>query len=154
VQEGLLAALRNLHRFEGVACISRWLTRIVINAALMRRRALPRGLTESKWERYMGMPKGVGDARTVYNEGSSVRLRRLKAVDSGMNSPRLAFQHASNGTNSEAVDFGRGTARSHFRHFSAVKLFFLWAAWLNLYELPAESPFDTKMAATHAMVER
>src|SRR5580698_7489487 len=39
VQEGLLAAYRNLPRFEGRAKFSTWLTRIVINAALMRRRS-------------------------------------------------------------------------------------------------------------------
>jgi RNA polymerase sigma-70 factor (ECF subfamily) len=39
VQEGLLAALRNLHRFEGRAQLSTWLTRIVLNSALMRRRS-------------------------------------------------------------------------------------------------------------------
>lgn len=39
VQEGLLAALRNLHRFEGRAQLSTWLTRIVLNAALMRLRS-------------------------------------------------------------------------------------------------------------------
>jgi RNA polymerase sigma-70 factor (ECF subfamily) len=40
VQEGLLSAMRNFHRFEGRARLSTWLTRIVINAALMRLRSL------------------------------------------------------------------------------------------------------------------
>jgi RNA polymerase sigma-70 factor, ECF subfamily len=39
LQEGLLAAYRNLHRFEGRSQFSTWLTRIVINAALMRLRS-------------------------------------------------------------------------------------------------------------------
>ncbi len=39
LQEGLLAAYRNLRRFEGRSQFSTWLTRIVINAALMRRRS-------------------------------------------------------------------------------------------------------------------
>jgi RNA polymerase sigma-70 factor (ECF subfamily) len=39
LQEGLLAAFRNLRRFEGRSQFSTWLTRIVINAALMRRRS-------------------------------------------------------------------------------------------------------------------
>ena len=39
LQEGLLAAYRNLPRFEGRSQFSTWLTRIVINAALMRRRS-------------------------------------------------------------------------------------------------------------------
>lgn len=40
VQEGLLSAIRNLHRFAGRARLSTWLTRIVVNAALMRLRSL------------------------------------------------------------------------------------------------------------------
>lgn len=38
LQEGLLAAYRNLRRFQGRSKFSTWLTRIVINAALMRQR--------------------------------------------------------------------------------------------------------------------
>jgi RNA polymerase sigma-70 factor, ECF subfamily len=40
LQDGLLAAYRGLKSFEGRAQFSTWLTRIVINAALMRRRGL------------------------------------------------------------------------------------------------------------------
>ena len=39
LQDGLLSAFRNLKRFEGRSQFSTWLTRIVINAALMRRRS-------------------------------------------------------------------------------------------------------------------
>ena len=39
VQDGLLSAYRNLKRFEGRSQFSTWLTRIVINAALMKRRS-------------------------------------------------------------------------------------------------------------------
>lgn len=38
VQDGLLSAVKNLNAFEGRALVSTWLTRIVINAALMRLR--------------------------------------------------------------------------------------------------------------------
>lgn len=38
LQEGLLSAFRNLKRFEGRSQFSTWMTRIVINAALMRLR--------------------------------------------------------------------------------------------------------------------
>jgi len=38
LQDGLLSAFRNLQRFEGRSQFSSWLTRIVINAALMRLR--------------------------------------------------------------------------------------------------------------------
>jgi len=40
LQDGLLCAFRSLKNFEGRAQFSTWLTRIVINAALMRRRSL------------------------------------------------------------------------------------------------------------------
>ena len=39
LQEGLLSAYRNLPKFERRSQFSTWLTRIVINAALMRRRS-------------------------------------------------------------------------------------------------------------------
>src|SRR5450755_142200 len=39
LQDGLLSAYRNLKRFDGRWQFSTWLTRIVINAALMRRRS-------------------------------------------------------------------------------------------------------------------
>jgi RNA polymerase sigma-70 factor, ECF subfamily len=39
LQEGMLSAYRNLRRFEGRSQFSTWLTRIVINAALMRLRS-------------------------------------------------------------------------------------------------------------------
>src|SRR6266446_964215 len=39
LQEALLSAYRNLPRFEGRSQFSTWMTRIVINAALMRRRS-------------------------------------------------------------------------------------------------------------------
>ena len=38
LQEGLLSAYRNVRRFEGRSKFSTWLTRIVVNAALMRQR--------------------------------------------------------------------------------------------------------------------
>jgi RNA polymerase sigma-70 factor (ECF subfamily) len=38
LQDGLLCAFRNLKSFEGRSQFSTWLTRVVINAALMRRR--------------------------------------------------------------------------------------------------------------------
>ena len=48
LQDGLLAAFRNLSRFQGRSQFSTWLTRIVINAALMRlRRTRPEVMTAS-----------------------------------------------------------------------------------------------------------
>jgi RNA polymerase sigma-70 factor (ECF subfamily) len=40
LQDGLLSAFRSLKNFEGRSQFSTWLTRVVINAALMRRRSL------------------------------------------------------------------------------------------------------------------
>jgi RNA polymerase sigma-70 factor (ECF subfamily) len=40
LQDGLLSAFLNLKSFEGRSQFSTWLTRIVINAALMRRRSM------------------------------------------------------------------------------------------------------------------
>lgn len=40
LQDGLLSAFRGLKSFEGRSQFSTWLTRIVINAALMRRRSM------------------------------------------------------------------------------------------------------------------
>jgi RNA polymerase sigma-70 factor (ECF subfamily) len=42
LQDGLLSAYRNVARFEGRCKFSTWLTRIVVNAALMRRRSANR----------------------------------------------------------------------------------------------------------------
>jgi RNA polymerase sigma-70 factor, ECF subfamily len=42
LQDGLLSAYRNIARFEGRCKFSTWLTRIVVNAALMRRRSAKR----------------------------------------------------------------------------------------------------------------
>jgi RNA polymerase sigma-70 factor, ECF subfamily len=47
LQEGMLAAYRNLRHFEGRSQFSTWLTRIVINAALMRRRSRRTHMTVS-----------------------------------------------------------------------------------------------------------
>jgi RNA polymerase sigma-70 factor, ECF subfamily len=47
VQDGLLAAVRHVKTFEGRAHFSTWLTRVVINAALMRRRKMRAHATTS-----------------------------------------------------------------------------------------------------------
>src|SRR5207248_1908437 len=52
LQEGMLSAYRNLPRFEGRSQFSTWLTRIVINAALMRlrsRRSRPAISIDEPW---------------------------------------------------------------------------------------------------------
>jgi RNA polymerase sigma-70 factor, ECF subfamily len=42
LQDALLSAYRNVARFEGRCKFSTWLTRVVVNAALMRRRSAKR----------------------------------------------------------------------------------------------------------------
>jgi RNA polymerase sigma-70 factor, ECF subfamily len=68
VQDGLFQAYSKLHSFEGRSSFSSWLTRIVINAALMTRRrksARPQlsldEILESQAERY---PRGAVDPRS------------------------------------------------------------------------------------------
>ena len=48
LQDGLLSAYRNVRRFEGRSKFSTWLTRIVVNAALMRRRQTSAGRAKLK----------------------------------------------------------------------------------------------------------
>ncbi len=52
LQDGLLSAFRNVKRFEGRSQFSTWLTRIVVNAALMRRRSLVARPTVAAIERF------------------------------------------------------------------------------------------------------
>ena len=52
LQDGFVSAFRNLRRFEGRSQFSTWLTRIVINAALMRRRSAKARPAVSATERF------------------------------------------------------------------------------------------------------
>jgi RNA polymerase sigma-70 factor (ECF subfamily) len=66
LQEGLLSAYHNLRRFEGRSQFSTWLTRIVINAALMRRRSqrarLVLSLDEESREDELSLAERFADA--------------------------------------------------------------------------------------------
>ena len=44
--------------------------------------------------------------------------------------------------------------RNHCRGSPAAELFFLFAGTLNLHKLPAETPFDAKIAVSDAVVKR
>jgi len=68
LQEGLLSAYRNLPRFERRSQFSTWLTRIVINAALMRRRSKRLGKAASI---FMVMVLGLTAAVALGGCGSS-----------------------------------------------------------------------------------
>lgn len=61
LQEGLLAAYRNLQRFQGRSRFSTWLTRIVINAALMQRR-------HRRAHPALSLDEGVGEGQLPLSE--------------------------------------------------------------------------------------
>jgi RNA polymerase sigma-70 factor (ECF subfamily) len=68
VQDGLLAAVKNLESFEGRSQFSTWLTRVVVNAALMRLRKIRAHVTTSidqktLDERGLPMAAQIADAR-------------------------------------------------------------------------------------------
>jgi len=54
LQDGLLSAFRNLKSFEGRSQFSTWLTRVVMNAAFMRRRSLAARPTTTAVEPFNG----------------------------------------------------------------------------------------------------
>lgn len=68
VQDGLLAATRTLRSFEGRSKFSTWLTRVVVNAALMRRRKI-RGYAitsideQSREEQGFSLAAKIADSR-------------------------------------------------------------------------------------------
>jgi RNA polymerase sigma-70 factor, ECF subfamily len=95
LQEGLLAAYRNLPRFEGRSQFSTWLTRIVINAALMRlrsKRARP-ALSLEQWsEQDKGLPleeRFAADGPSPEQIYAGVELRQLVEENLGELSPLL-----------------------------------------------------------------
>src|SRR5246500_2409963 len=65
LQDGMISAFRNLRRFEGRSQFSTWLTRIVINAALMRRRSAKArpavSLDETQREEELPASERLGD---------------------------------------------------------------------------------------------
>jgi RNA polymerase sigma-70 factor, ECF subfamily len=72
LQDALLSAYRNLHRFENRSAFSSWLTAIAINSALMtlrRRRGIPVPLDDS-WE----LPEGWNSTGTRFRPASPERL--------------------------------------------------------------------------------
>ncbi len=94
LQDGLLSAYRNLRRFEGRSQFSTWLTRIVINAALMRRRSLRArpadSLDEPPREDELPLAERVADARpspeAIY---AGRELNEMIQADLGELSPLL-----------------------------------------------------------------
>jgi RNA polymerase sigma-70 factor, ECF subfamily len=88
LQDGLLSATRNFKRFEGRSKFSTWLTRIVINAALMRlrsQRARPTISLEQEDPEQHDLTLGsrIPDGRPSPEEGY-VRKERFELLERGL----------------------------------------------------------------------
>jgi len=94
VQDGLSKAFTSLHSFRGRSSFSTWLTRIVINAALMIRRrnsAHPEGsLDEILDDEPRQLPHGIVDARPDPEKiCAAIEMGKLVEEHVGQLSPRL-----------------------------------------------------------------
>ncbi len=98
LQEGMLSAVRNLKRFEGRSKFSTWLTRIVINSALMqlrRQRSRPTVSLEQEdtEQRELTLGSRIPDARPGPDEVYAQR-ERFEMFDHGLKSLPPALQSA------------------------------------------------------------
>jgi RNA polymerase sigma-70 factor, ECF subfamily len=98
LQDGLLSAVRNLKRFEGRSQFSTWLTRIVINAALMRLRSQRVRRTvsieqEDPEQRDLTLGSRIPDARPGPEE-SYARKERFEILERGLETLPPALQSA------------------------------------------------------------
>lgn len=98
LQEGMLSAVRNLKRFEGRSKFSTWLTRIVINAALMRlrsQRARPTVSLEQEdpEQRDLALASRLPDTRPGPEE-TYARKERFEILEDGLKSLPPALQSA------------------------------------------------------------
>lgn len=98
LQEGMLSALRNLKRFEGRSKFSTWLTRIVINAALMQLRKQRTRPTvsleqEDSEQRELSLGSRIPDARPGPEE-TYARRERFEILESSLGSLPPALQSA------------------------------------------------------------
>ncbi|HEY6290594.1 MAG TPA: sigma-70 family RNA polymerase sigma factor [Terriglobia bacterium] len=98
LQDGLLSAVRNLTRFEGRSQFSTWLTRIVINAALMRLRSqrVRRTVSIEQEDPEQGdltLGSRIPDARPGPEE-SYARKERFEILERGLETLPPALQSA------------------------------------------------------------
>ncbi len=98
LQDGLLSAARNFKRFEGRSKFSTWLTRIVINAALMRlrsQRARPSISLEQEdpEQRDLTLGSRIPDGRPSPEE-RYVRKERHEILERGLKTLPPALQSA------------------------------------------------------------
>ena len=125
LQDGLLSAVRNLRRFEGRSKFSTWLTRIVINAALMRlrsRRARPAVSLEQEdpEQRELTLGSRIPDD-TPSPEECYVQTERFEILERSLETLPPALQSAlwlrdvqgfSTAEAAEALGLSEGTLKS------------------------------------------
>jgi RNA polymerase sigma-70 factor, ECF subfamily len=98
LQDGLLSATRNFKRFEGRSKFSTWLTRIVINAALMRLRSQRSRPTisleqEDPEQRDLTLGSRIPDGRLGPEDGY-VRKERFEILERGLKTLPPALRSA------------------------------------------------------------
>jgi RNA polymerase sigma-70 factor (ECF subfamily) len=125
LQDGLLAAFRNLNRFKGHSRLYTWLTRIVINAALMR-------LRRSRYEVTTSIDEGLeGDGQHWANkipdsrpnpEEICARQERVQVLEQRLQTLRPVYRQAvwlrdvlgmSIRETAEALGVPPGSVKSH-----------------------------------------
>jgi RNA polymerase sigma-70 factor (ECF subfamily) len=125
LQDGLLSAVRNLARFEGRSKFSTWLTRIVINAALMRlrsRRSRPAVSLEQEdpEQRDLTLGSRIPDHRPSPEERYA-EAERIEILERSLESLPPALQSAlwlrdvqglSTAEAAEALGLSEGTLKS------------------------------------------
>ncbi|HWA49694.1 MAG TPA: RNA polymerase sigma factor [Dongiaceae bacterium] len=122
VQESYLKAFAGLTKFRGEAALSTWLTRIVINEALMRRRKTNRLVTD-EFENVVQLHRPESDAPVENPEGAAMRgqLRTYleAAVGSLPEDQRAVFvlralEEMSVEETAEVLDLNPQTVRTRF----------------------------------------
>jgi RNA polymerase sigma-70 factor, ECF subfamily len=125
LQDGLLAAFRNLSRFKGKSRLYTWLTRIVINAALMRLRRNRHEVTTSIDERLevdgQHWANSIPDWRPNPEE-LCARQERVQVLEQRLQTLRPVYRQAvwlrdvqgmSLREAAEALGVPAGTVKSH-----------------------------------------
>ncbi len=129
VQESYLKAFAGLGKFRGEAALSTWLTRIVINEALMRRRKLkplgkPRPLMLGDFENVVALrPPGGAGAPVENPEGAAMRGQLRAYLESAVgNLPEdqravfvlRAMEELSVEETAQVLDINPQTVRTRF----------------------------------------
>lgn len=127
VQESYLKAFAGLAKFRGEAALSTWLTRIVINEALMRRRK-PKRLVTGEFENVVQLRRPEGDAPAGSSEAENpegaamrgqLRTYMEKAVGGLPEDQRAVFvlralEELSVEETAEVLDLNPQTVRTRF----------------------------------------